>query len=92
MSLLGNGYEGTQMGKLASIDPVLLRALEEAVPGGVRSRATDRLAYAHDASHYLLTPRVVAPGDVRQVASVFAVSAAHKVPLTFRSGGTSLSG
>lgn len=81
------------MGRIDSIDPGLLQALEEAVPGGVRSRASDRLAYAHDASHYLLTPKVVvAPTDARQVAGLFAVSNSYNVPLTFRSGGTSLSG
>jgi D-lactate dehydrogenase len=71
----------------------LLKALEDAVPGGVRSRALDRLAVAHDASHYLLTPAaVVAPTSADQVADLLRASAEQDVPLTFRSGGTSLSG
>jgi D-lactate dehydrogenase len=63
------------------------------VPGGVSFRATDRLKHAHDASHYLLTPRaVVTPSDHHQVAALVRAAAALSVPLTFRSGGTSLSG
>ena len=63
------------------------------MPGGVRSRAADRLGMAHDASHYLLTPQaVVAPADAAQVAALMRVCAQYGAPLTFRSGGTSLSG
>ena len=62
-------------------------------PGQLRTRATDRLALGHDASHYFLTPTaVVTPRDAADVGRLFAVSAAQGVPLTFRSGGTSLSG
>lgn len=79
--------------RLPSIDPGLLAALEAATPGGVRSRATDRLAIAHDASHYLLTPQaVVAPTGADQISRLLRVSEASGVALTFRSGGTSLSG
>ncbi|MGO4247572.1 FAD-binding and (Fe-S)-binding domain-containing protein [Paenarthrobacter sp. RAF54_2] len=57
------------------------------------TRASDRLAMAHDASHYLLTPAVVVtPANVEQVAKVFAQATAHVAQITFRSGGTSLSG
>jgi D-lactate dehydrogenase len=71
----------------------LLAALEAAVPGGVRTRATDRFSMAHDASHYLLTPQaVIAPADAAQVAALLRACAEHLAPLTFRSGGTSLSG
>src|SRR3712207_8530271 len=45
------------------------------------------------ASHYLLVPQaVVTPVSAAQVAGLLQVSAARGVPLTFRSGGTSLSG
>lgn len=65
----------------------------EAACANVGTRATDRLAAAHDASHYLLTPQaVVAPSSMAEVGNLFAVSRALGVPLTFRSGGTSLSG
>lgn len=77
---------------LAPVDPKLVAALEE-VCGTVGIRATDRLAGAHDASHYLLTPQAVAtPADAREVAGILAACADAGVPVTFRSGGTSLSG
>ncbi len=61
--------------------------------GDVRTRATDRLAYAHDASHFVLTPQaVVVPRDAAEVGRLFAAARRAGVPLTFRSGGTSLSG
>src|SRR5436305_13921996 len=40
-------------------DAALVAALEEAAPGAVAARASDRLGFAHDASHYLLTPQAV---------------------------------
>ncbi|MFV0426536.1 MAG: FAD-binding and (Fe-S)-binding domain-containing protein [Beutenbergiaceae bacterium] len=70
----------------------LLAALA-ATGARVGSRATDRLAAAHDASHYLLTPQaVVTPSSTEQVAAVLATASQLGVPVTFRSGGTSLSG
>ncbi len=74
---------------------VLLRALQGAVgdPGRVSVRAFDRHALAHDASHFLLTPRaVVVAADAAEVGAVMGACAGAGVPLTFRSGGTSLSG
>ena len=77
---------------LAPIDPALIAALEEAC-SSVGVRATDRLAGAHDASHYLLTPQaVVTAADVEDVGRILAACSALGVPVTFRSGGTSLSG
>jgi D-lactate dehydrogenase len=71
----------------------LLDALKAVAPDDVRTRASDRLRMAHDASHYLLTPcAVVTPRDAAQVVAVLRLGAEHGVPLTFRSGGTSLSG
>ncbi|MCD1146178.1 FAD-binding oxidoreductase [Kocuria sp. LUK] len=50
-------------------------------------------ALAHDASHYLLQPAaVVRPGTAEDVAAVLRTVARHGAGLTFRSGGTSLSG
>jgi D-lactate dehydrogenase len=75
--------------------PELLAALSGAMAnaGQVRARATDRLALGHDASHFALTPQAVAtPTGAAEVGALFAVAAAQGVPLTFRSGGTSLSG
>ncbi len=75
--------------------PALLAALTAALPGSgrVRSRATDRLGMAHDASHFVMTPSaVVTPENAGEVGRLFAACAAQGTPLTFRSGGTSLSG
>ncbi|MEV4071846.1 FAD-binding and (Fe-S)-binding domain-containing protein [Nonomuraea fuscirosea] len=70
-------------------DPAVLATVEAAVPGIARTRAGDRLGMAHDASHYLLTPQaVLVPESAEQVAALLRTG----LPLTFRSGGTSLSG
>ncbi|ACQ78449.1 FAD linked oxidase domain protein [Beutenbergia cavernae DSM 12333] len=59
----------------------------------VSDRATDRARMSHDASHYLLTPEaVVTPSSAPEVAALLATAHKHHVPLTFRSGGSSLSG
>jgi D-lactate dehydrogenase len=59
----------------------------------VMDRALDRIAYGADASHYALVPRaVVVVRDRTDVASLFRAGTAAGIPLTFRSGGTSLSG
>lgn len=77
---------------LPPTDPSIIAAFEEAC-GTVGTRATDRLAGAHDASHYLLTPQAVAiAADLDDVSRLLAASRAQRVPVTFRSGGTSLSG
>lgn len=55
--------------------------------------AFDRVVAAVDASHYLLTPSAVAtPQNVNEVAELFAYASTHGEAITFRSGGTSLSG
>jgi len=59
----------------------------------VSTRALDRIANASDASHYLLTPRGVAiADDVSSVARLMRSATDSGSALTFRSGGTSLSG
>lgn len=71
----------------------LIASLERVVPGGVLSEIFDRRAIASDASHYLLTPSVVVrPENGFQVGEIFRISQEENVGLTFRSGGTSLSG
>ncbi|PRZ06893.1 D-lactate dehydrogenase [Isoptericola sp. CG 20/1183] len=59
----------------------------------VHARAIDRHARARDASHYLLVPQVAAVAeDAGAVARALGVASRHGTPVTFRSGGTSLSG
>ncbi|MCG2802299.1 MAG: FAD-binding oxidoreductase [Cellulomonas sp.] len=75
--------------------PALTQLLTAAVarPGQVRTDEIARYAMAHDASHFLLLPQaVVAPRDADEVGRLMRASATAGVPLTLRSGGTSLSG
>jgi D-lactate dehydrogenase len=70
-------------------------AISAALPrsGAVSTLAFDRVIAAVDASHYLQTPRaIVTPTSVEEVAALFAYASDSGEPLTFRSGGTSLSG
>ncbi len=75
-------------------DPGLARALEDLLgPGRVKSRALDLVAYASDASPYRLVPQVVVVArDAHDVATVFTYARDHGIPVTLRSGGTSLNG
>jgi D-lactate dehydrogenase len=57
------------------------------------TRTTDILSYSHDASHYLLKPRAIyTPENKEQLAEIFALATELGIGVTFRSGGTSLSG
>ena len=61
--------------------------------GTTSSKEIDRLSMAHDASHYLLVPQgIVRPESADGVAAVMAAASRAGLPVTFRSGGTSLSG
>lgn len=72
----------------------LAHALRAAVGDDpVSDRAIDVARLSHDASHYLLRPQaVVVARDTADVARAMAVAKQHGVGVTFRSGGTSLSG
>ncbi|NVM99555.1 FAD-binding and (Fe-S)-binding domain-containing protein [Arthrobacter sp. SDTb3-6] len=62
-------------------------------PGQTTTRALDLHAHAHDASHFYLLPQAVAvPRNAREVGQLFRAGAAAGLPVTLRSGGTSLSG
>lgn len=59
----------------------------------ILTRAIDRIAFASDASFYRQIPQVVVqPVNIQEVRVLFAFGRQNKVPLTFRAGGTSLSG
>ena len=80
---------------MASAGVGVLGALRAAVadPSQVRTRAIDIHSNAHDASHFLLVPQaVVVAANAGEVGRLLRASAAQGVPLTFRAGGTSLSG
>ena len=80
---------------MTSAAATMLGTLRAAVadPAQVKTRALDLHANAHDASHFLLIPQaVVVAGNADEVGRLLRASATQGVPLTFRSGGTSLSG
>lgn len=57
------------------------------------TRLIDRLAYAHDASLYRVVPEaVVRPANENDVKSLLKHGNETQKPITFRTGGTSLSG
>ena len=59
----------------------------------IKTRLIDLVAYAPDAGFYYLRPKaVVQPATEDEIKSLFAFSLSHNIPLTFRTGGTSLSG
>ncbi|GAC1382672.1 MAG: FAD-binding and (Fe-S)-binding domain-containing protein [Marmoricola sp.] len=77
---------------LPHVWPGLHRALVD-VCGSVSVRPLDRLAGGHDASHFLFTPQAVArPSDAGEVGAVVAAARRSGATVTFRGGGTSLSG
>ncbi len=60
---------------------------------GASTRLTDILSYSHDASHYALKPQsVYTPQNSEELAEIFKLATNLGVGVTFRSGGTSLSG
>jgi D-lactate dehydrogenase len=72
----------------------LRRALSSALGADrLLGRATDLIAYASDASAYRLIPQaVVMPRDIDDVVRLLRFARAHRAPLVFRAGGTSLNG
>jgi len=72
----------------------MLVGLNQILPKArILSRAIDRYAFASDASHFYLVPKVVVqPIDILEVQNLMLFAAANNLSLTFRAGGTSLSG
>ncbi|MCC9167823.1 FAD-binding and (Fe-S)-binding domain-containing protein [Pontibacter harenae] len=70
------------------------KLLETVLPKArIRSRLIDVVSYASDAGFYYLRPKaVVQPISEEEVKGLFALSQQHRIPLTFRTAGTSLSG
>ena len=76
-----------------TVDADLATRLDRLGPGTLRARAADRLAFAHDASHYRMIPAgVVTVTDTAHLAGLMRLSGELGLPVGFRSGGTSLSG
>ncbi|WP_343743881.1 FAD-binding and (Fe-S)-binding domain-containing protein [Chitinophaga sp.] len=59
----------------------------------IKSRYIDLISYASDAGFYHLVPQaVVQPIGEKEIVALFRFSQQHRIPLVFRTGGTSLSG
>lgn len=77
----------------ASNQPALDLLAGRLSPGRLSTRLIDRVQMSRDASHYLLRPKaVVTPESADEVATVLRWAVAERLPVTFRSGGSSLSG
>jgi D-lactate dehydrogenase len=62
-------------------------------PSRVHTRLIDRIAYANDASYFRLVPQaVVQPDSIGEIQALFRFTQQHRIPMTFRAAGTSLSG
>jgi D-lactate dehydrogenase len=68
--------------------------LKELLPANrIRDRFIDLVSFASDAGFYYLVPKaVVQPVSEEEITALFRFSHQHKIPLVFRTGGTSLSG
>ena len=59
----------------------------------IKCRLIDLVAYASDAGFYYLRPKaVVQPIHENEIIALLSFSHQHRIPITFRAGGTSLSG
>ncbi len=72
----------------------LNQQLQQILPAErIKTRLIDRYAFASDASHFYLVPKaVVMPINTVEIQQLFTFSRKNKINLTFRAGGTSLSG
>jgi D-lactate dehydrogenase len=76
-----------------NVNQSLLDDLKKVLPEQITDSLFDRVSIANDASHYLLTPTMVAkPKTAQQMSEIFKITQKHDLGITFRSGGTSLSG
>lgn len=72
----------------------MVAALKNILPENrIKTRYIDLVSFASDAGFYHLVPKaVVQPVNETEIIALFQFSQHHKIPLVFRTGGTSLSG
>jgi len=72
----------------------MIETLKKIIPESrIKARYIDLVSFAADAGFYLLVPKaVVQPVGEEEIIALFQFSQQHKIPLVFRTGGTSLSG
>ena len=79
--------------RLTDAHRALIDALRAAIQGDVRDDDVHRVLYATDASIFELIPiAVVMPRSGEDLQTIVRLCAEHRVPITARSAGTSLSG
>ena len=75
---------------MSGISELLLQILP---PHKIKGELIDRHAFAGDAGFYFLLPEVIVqPDSIDEIKRLFQFANQQKIPLTFRAGGTSLSG
>ena len=76
------------------LESLLILDLEQALGAdAVLTRAIDRISRSSDASFYRKVPAVVVEPEAEdEIAAILSISRKHGIPVTFRAGGTSLSG
>jgi D-lactate dehydrogenase len=76
------------------MDKALKEDLTRIIPKErIRNRFIDLVSFASDAGFYYLLPKaIVQPVSENEIIGLFSFSRKHKIPLVFRTGGTSLSG
>ena len=75
---------------MSEISKQLLQILP---PHKIKAKLIDRHAFAGDAGFYFLLPEaIVQPDSINEIKNLFQFASQYKIPLTFRAGGTSLSG
>ncbi len=91
MTFVSTGSRARTVGPKMSLEGLVVGALQRA--DAISTSPFDRVIAAPDASHYLMTPSaVVTPRNADEVARLLGFAIANGERLTFRSGGTSLSG
>jgi len=91
VTFVSTGSRARSVGPKTSLEGLVVVALQRA--DAVSTSVFDRVVAAPDASHYLMTPSaVVTPRNADEVARLLGFAVANGERLTFRSGGTSLSG
>ncbi len=80
--------------KKGGVSPEVIRGIFEIIPEErVKTRYIDLVSYGADAGFYFLLPKaVVKPVSEKEIIDLFHFTHEQKLPLVFRTGGTSLSG
>jgi D-lactate dehydrogenase len=80
--------------KLNDQDMDIVNELSKIFPAHrIRARYIDLVSFASDAGFYYLVPKaVVQPVSETEIIALFEFSQQYKIPMVFRTGGTSLSG